>query len=235
MRQAEADVKRTDHEPEKPALREESETGRLDTHHSQRKMELEAKQKQLRYATQREAIAELSVKEKTEAFEAGKRKLDLAKQTASELRDLLEESEGLTALNALMGNPDMRAAGTVILRTDRMDLSAEAIFRLYRQSHVAKEYFRICDDISGLDASYMKYGSGVEAWLFLNHLAATMTAAAIQNADQTRPVPFQGMMELLCAIRSSADEPTEPVSSMERSILDACRSLESDPGVLPII
>ncbi len=97
----------------------------------------------------------------------------------------------------LESTPEM---GTVSIRTNRLDLNSHQVYRTYKQRQAIEQFFRTYGAGMDFDASYMRDRSSQEAWLFLNHLSATIAMeciADIARIGEDKNVSFEDLRQTL--------------------------------------
>jgi hypothetical protein len=86
--------------------------------------------------------------------------------------------------------------GTVAIRTDRTDLSASAVYGIYKQRQAVEQFFKTYGDTLGMDATWMRSDEAAEGLLFLNHLSAVIATdilEAISAAGHSPRRELQGL------------------------------------------
>ena len=90
--------------------------------------------------------------------------------------------------------------GTVSIRTNRLDLNSHQVYRTYKQRQAIEQFFRTYGASMDFDASYMRDRTSQEAWLFLNHLSATMAMecmADIARLGEDKNISFEDLRQTL--------------------------------------
>lgn len=103
----------------------------------------------------------------------------------------------------LESTPEM---GTVSIRTNRLDLNSHQVYRTYKQRQAIEQFFRTYGAGMDFDASYMRDRTSQEAWLFLNHLSATIAMeciADIARIGEDKNVSFEDLRQTLGKIMAS--------------------------------
>lgn len=103
----------------------------------------------------------------------------------------------------LESTPEM---GTVSIRTNRLDLNSHQVYRTYKQRQAIEQFFRTYGAGMDFDASYMRDRTSQEAWLFLNHLSATIALeciADIARIGDDKNVSFEDLRQTLGKIMAS--------------------------------
>lgn len=123
--------------------------------------------------------------------------------------------------------------GTLAIRTDRTDLTPRAVYEIYKQRQAVEQLFKTYDDSLSFDASYMRDDRSMEAWLFLNHLSATMAVAAIEDvaaAGQSKSVSYEDLVQTLAKVRAcrTADGSWAPVP-VKKATASLCAKIGFDP------
>lgn len=161
-----------------------AEMARAEAAYHRKDLQLLEEQRKLRAARESLEMAMVRLRRRQESVQAGERRLAVVKA------DYDEAAAIPAATSARKDSAITRETGTFALKTNRMDLSAEEVYLLYRQRPAIEAFFQIYDKILRFDASYMMNISSAEAWLFLNHLSATMAVLALRDStDSGQPQP----------------------------------------------
>lgn len=90
--------------------------------------------------------------------------------------------------------------GTVSIRTNRTDLNSHQVYRTYKQCQAIEQFFKTYGASMDFDASYMRDQTSQEAWLFLNHLSATVAMecmADIARLGEDKNISFEDLRLML--------------------------------------
>lgn len=117
----------------------------------------------------------------------------------------------LEALRGSLSSPmedvlDKKSIGTFILCTDRTELSASEVYRIYKRRQEIEQSFKGYDDTLGCTASYMRSHEGMECWLFINHIALQMEYRLLNEMAAlglTSRYSFKDAIKFLSSIRAN--------------------------------
>ena len=115
----------------------------------------------------------------------------------------LEKLQPIDLKEILAETPEM---GTVTLRTNRLDLNSHQIYRTYKQRQSIEQFFKTYGESLDLEASYMREQISQEAWLFLNHLSATIATACladIARQGEDKNISFEDLRQTLGKIMAT--------------------------------
>jgi hypothetical protein len=129
--------------------------------------------------------------------------------------------------------------GTVTIRTDRTDLSARAVYEVYKQRQAVEQFFKTYGDTLELDATWMRSDEATEGLLFLNHLSATIATSILESiaaAGHSRDVSYKDCVQTLRKVRACrmADGRWRAVPT-QRKVGALCRKLGIDPADLSLL
>lgn len=96
--------------------------------------------------------------------------------------------------------------GTFTLRTNRLDLNSQQLYRTYKQRQAIEQFFKTYGDSMEFDASYMRNQRSQEAWLFLNHLSATIATECINDIakiEEDQNISFEDLRQSLGKIMAT--------------------------------
>lgn len=147
-----------------------------------------------------------------------------------------EELASLVPLNVKDLYEDKEEMGTVTLRTNRTDLNAEQVYRIYKQRQTIEQFFKTYDDTLEFDSSYMRNNYTKEAWLFLNHLSACITVDAIEEIgrlEQTKNISYKDLMQTLIKIKVVKIDDKWSLPPMKRSVQKLCEKMKLEFKNLP--
>jgi len=96
--------------------------------------------------------------------------------------------------------------GTIMIRTNRMDLKSEEVYAVYKRRQAIEEYFEMYGNRMELEASFIRNQTDQEAWLFLNHLSSSIGISVIEDLgkiEEGKPVSFNDLNAALARITAS--------------------------------
>lgn len=134
---------------------------------------------------------------------------------------------------------DRSEMGTVTIRTDRCDLSARAVYEVYKQRQAVEQFFKTYGDTLEMDATWMRSDESTEGLLFLNHLSAlvaTRILEAIAAAGHSRDVSYKDCVKMLRKVRACrmADGSWQAVPA-QKKVAALCGKLGIDPTDLSLL
>ena len=103
----------------------------------------------------------------------------------------------------LTQTPEM---GTFTLRTNRLDLNCQQIYRAYKQRQAIEQFFKTYGESMDFEASYMRDQVSQEAWLFLNHLSSCIgmeCLADIARLEEDKNISFEDLRQTFGRIMAS--------------------------------
>ena len=118
--------------------------------------------------------------------------------------------------------------GTLILKTDRLDLDESQIYALYKTRQEIEQNFKCYDDTLDLDASFMQDQDAFEGWLFINHLALQMLYGIldyIAQANLAAKYSFKDVVRTLKGIRANKINGQWRLSLFTKNIRKLCTDL----------
>ena len=118
--------------------------------------------------------------------------------------------------------------GTLILKTDRLDLDESQIYALYKTRQEIEQNFKCYDDTLDLDASFMQDQDAFEGWLFINHLALQMLYGIldyIAQADLAAKYSFKDVVRILKGIRANKINGQWRLTQFTKNIRKLCTDL----------
>ena len=133
---------------------------------------------------------------------------------------------------------DRPGMGTAAIRTDRTDLSARAVYEVYKQRQAVEQFFKTYGDTLGMDATWMRSDEATEGLLFLNHLSATIATAipeAIAAAGHSRDVNYRDCARMLRKVRACRTPDGWQAVPVQRRVSTLCRKLGIDPMDLSLL
>ena len=116
---------------------------------------------------------------------------------------------------------DIPEMGTVAIRTNRVDLNSHQVYRTYKQRQAIEQFFRSYGASLNFDALYMRNRVSQEAWLFLNHLSATMAMdciADIARVGEDKNISFEDLRVLLGKITASKIDGKWSLAPIKKSV-----------------
>lgn len=111
--------------------------------------------------------------------------------------------------------------GTIAIRTNRVDLNSQQVYRTYKQRQTIEQFFKTYGASLNFDASYMHNRISQEAWLFLNHLSATMAMdciADIARIGEDKNISFEDLRVMLGKIMASKIDDNWAVAPIKKSV-----------------
>ena len=100
---------------------------------------------------------------------------------------------------------DRESMGTITIRTNRQDLSAKAVYEIFKQRQAVEQFFKTYDDTLDFDATWMRSDEATEGLLFLNHLSATIAVSVselIYDAGHARDTSYKDCVQMLRKVRA---------------------------------
>ena len=126
----------------------------------------------------------------------------------------------------LVAIPEM---GTVTIRTNRTDLNSHQVYRVYKQRQTIEQFFKTYGASMDFDASYMRDRTSQEAWLFLNHLSATIameSMADIARLGEDKNISFEDLRLMLGKILASKIDGKWTLAPIKKSVQKLITKLE---------
>ena len=150
-----------------------------------------------------------------------------------------DELAALAPVDVAAALGDRSEMGTVTIRTDRTDLSARAVYEVYKQRQAVEQFFKTYGDTLELDATWMRSDEATEGLLFLNHLSATIATSILESiaaAGHSRDVSYKDCVQTLRKVRACrmADGRWRAVPT-QRKVGALCRKLGIDPADLSLL
>ena len=111
--------------------------------------------------------------------------------------------------------------GTVTLRTNRIDLNSQQVYRAYKQRQNIEQFFRTYSEGMDYDASYMRSQVSQEAWLFLNHLSALIAMeciADIARLGEDKNISFEDLRQTLGKIMATKIDDQWRIAPVKKSV-----------------
>ena len=149
-----------------------------------------------------------------------------------------EQLAALAPIDVADALGDRSEMGTVTIRTDRTDLSARAVYEVYRQRQAVEHLFKTYGDTLGMDATWMRSDEATEGLLFLNHLSATIATAileAIAAAGHSRDVSYRDCVQMLRKVRACRTPDGWRAVPVQRKVGALCEKLGVDPTDLSLL
>ena len=119
--------------------------------------------------------------------------------------------------------------GTVTIRTNRTDLNSHQVYRVYKQRQTIEQFFKTYGASMDFDASYMLDRTSQEAWLFLNHLSATIAMecmADIARLGEDKNISFEDLRLMLGKILASKIDGKWTLAPIKKSVQKLITKLE---------
>ena len=165
------------------------------------------------------------------AAEKRRRSRGASRLTDDELAGL----EPVSVAEALGDRPEM---GTVTIRTDRLDLSARAVYEVYKQRQAVEQFFKTYGDTLEMDATWMRSDEATEGLLFLNHLSATIATRILESisaAGHSRDVSYRDCVQMLRKVRACRTPDGWQSVPVQRKVASLCKKLGIDPTDLSLL
>ena len=124
---------------------------------------------------------------------------------------------------------DIPEMGTVTLRTNRTDLNSHQVYRTYKQRQSIEQFFKTYGASLDFDASYMRDRISQEAWLFLNHLSATMAMdcmADITRIGEDKNISFEDLRLILGKITATKIDGKWTIAPIKKAVQKLAAKLE---------
>ncbi len=137
--------------------------------------------------------------EATLAKETARRSKGKTKLTEAQIADM----QSIDVARTLQDNAGI---GTLILRSNRMDLNEAQIYAFYKTRQEIEQSFKSYDDTLALESSHMQDTDAFEGWLFINHLSLQMLYGVldfIAQVDLTSKYSFKDVIRTLEGIRAN--------------------------------
>lgn len=125
--------------------------------------------------------------------------------------------------------------GTVILRTNRLELTGEQVYCYQKKRQNIEEFFKEFDDTFDYDETYARNNNTLEAILFLNHLSSCIGVQAlenIQNAGMAKKISFKDLKHALVKIHVNRFGDAYSVEPIKREVAKICEKINFDPSDL---
>lgn len=170
---------------------------------------------------------------------AAKRAAEESRRSRGSGRLTDEQLAALAPMDVAAALGDRSEMGTVTIRTDRRDLSARAVYEVYKQRQAVEQFFKTYGDTLELDATWMRTDEATEGLLFLNHLSATIATSILESiaaAGHSRDVSYKDCVQTLRKVRACrmADGSWRAVP-VQRKVAALCRKLGIDPADLSLL
>ncbi len=159
--------------------------------------------------------------ERRNAQKDGKTQLELShrQKGIGKLSDeQLEQLKPQDLKELLAACPEM---GTVTIRTNRLDLNSHQAYRAYKQRQAIEQFFKTYGTSMDFDASYMRDRTSQEAWLFLNHLSATIAMecmADVARLGEDKNISFEDLRLMLGKIMASKIDGEWTMAPIKKSV-----------------
>ena len=149
-----------------------------------------------------------------------------------------DELAALEPVDVAAALGDRSEMGTVAIRTDRTDLSARAVYEVYKQRQAVEQFFKTYGDTLEMDATWMRSDEATEGLLFLNHLSATIATRileAIAAAGHSRDVSYRDCVQMLRKVRACRTPGGWQAVPVQRRVGALCGKLGIDPTDLSLL
>ena len=116
-----------------------------------------------------------------------------------------EQLAALSPVDVTGALGDRSEMGTITIRTNRTDLSAPAVYEIFKHRQAVEQFFKTYGDTLGMDATWMRSDEATEGLLFLNHLTATIAndvLSMIYEAGHSRDTSYRDCMEMCRKLRA---------------------------------
>ena len=170
-------------------------------------------------------------KDAKRAIEEGRRSRGKGRLTDAQLAAL----EPVDIASALGDRSEM---GTVAIRTDKTDLSARAVYEIYKRRQAVEQFFKLYGDTLEMDATWMGSDEATEGLLFLNHLSATIATRileAIAEAGHSGDVSYKDCVQMLRKVRAYKTPDGWHAGPVQRKVAALCRKLGIEPSDLSLL
>lgn len=117
-----------------------------------------------------------------------------------------KELASLVSIDNALNGKDCSEMGTMSIKTNRKELSAQQVYAIYKQRQAIEQYFKTYGDTMEYDDSYLRSSESFEGWLFLNHLSLMMTMDAIEDIyyhQKEKEYSLEDLRSLLVKVRAS--------------------------------
>lgn len=175
-----------------------------------------------------DAISRLERKNNTTASALVKEQ-DRRKKGKGKLTD--EQIAGMQSIDVAANVQARSEMGTLIVKTDRLDLGEAQIYALYKTRQEIEQNFKCYDDTLDLDASFMQDPEAFEGWLFINHLALQMLYGILDYVAQsglTSKYSFKDIIRTLEGIRANKINGRWHLTKFTKSTKKLCADLGID-------
>ena len=169
---------------------------------------------------------------------AARREAEARRRSRGSGRPGDEQLAALAPIDVADALGDRSEMGTVTIRTDRTDLSARAVYEVYKQRQAVEQFFKTYGDTLGMDATWMRSDEATEGLLFLNHLSATIATAileAIAAAGHSRDVSYRDCVQMLRKVRACRTPDGWRAVPVQRKVGALCEKLGVDPTDLSLL
>lgn len=150
-----------------------------------------------------DAVRRLEKKNATNELALGREEVRRKKGKAKLTMGQIEAMQSVDVARTLQNDSGI---GTLILRSDRLDLSEAQTYALYKTRQELEQAFKCYDDTLDLESSYMQHPDAYEGWLFINHLALQMLYGVLDHLaqiDLTNMYSFKDVIRALQGIRAN--------------------------------
>lgn len=125
-------------------------------------------------------------------------------------------------------NPEM---GTISIRTNRLEMSAQQVYLIYKQRQAIEQFFKTYGVSMEFDASYMRNRTAQESWLFLNHLSAMIGVSLISEIAQlgeSKNISLEDLMQTLRKITASKLGDSWQIAPIKKSVRTLLEKMQTD-------
>lgn len=182
---------------------------------------------EISYITKRTEKKNYAIKLKTET-EMKRRSKGLGRLTDEELSAL----QPITIRDAYENKEEM---GTITLKTNRTDLNSFQVYSIYKQRQAIEQFFKTYGNTLSHEASYMRNNYTEEAWLFLNHLSASIAVNIIEeiaSIGEAKNISYKDLTQTLIKIKAGNIDGKWRVCPIKKSVRELCEKMQFNPNDL---
>ena len=151
-----------------------------------------------------------------------------------------EELAKLKSINIASFIQEKDEIGTLIIRTNRVELNGAQVYSLYKTRQEIEQCFKSYDDTLDQESSHMQDSDAFEGWLFINHLALQMLFYVLDSVAQcglTDIYSFDKVMHYLSSIEIYKINNEWHLSSYVGKVKKLCEELKFNivsPAEIPV-
>ncbi len=153
-----------------------------------------------------ESLSLLTRREKQNAVLEAKKGKELERREKHKGKLIDEELASLVPCTLSEEISDKTEMGTISIRTNRVELTSEQVYCIYKQRQAIEQFFKTFDCTLDFNASYMRSNYSMEAWLFLNQLCMTLAVDvmdSIANMGMTKGISLDDFIQGMCKIQAN--------------------------------